>query len=92
MSAVLVVASRLAIVEFKSSNLGMLSERFRFSVSWEPLGGSPEHPQLGPEIGGSGEATRWLPPDTSVARRWLANDQKYRLFLNFTIRVVMRML
>ena len=35
--------------------LRQISERLRFSASWEPLGGSPEPPQLGPEIGGSGD-------------------------------------
>ena len=40
-------------MEFKSRNLGLLPERLRLSASWEPLGGSPEPPQLGPEIGGS---------------------------------------
>ena len=43
------------IVEFKSRNLGFLSERLHLSASWEPLGGFPEHPQVGPEIRGSGE-------------------------------------
>ena len=46
------------IVEFKSCNLGLLSERLRLSASWEPLGGSPEPPQLGPDIGGSGGSHR----------------------------------
>ena len=30
--------------------------------SWEPLGGSPEPPQLGPEIGGSGGSHRVASP------------------------------
>ena len=33
-------------------------------------GGSPELPQVGPEIGGSREASEWVPPDTSVGRCW----------------------
>ena len=35
--------------------IGKASERLGHSASWEPLGGSPELPQLGPEILGFGE-------------------------------------
>ena len=38
--------------------IGIDSERLGHSASWEPLGGSPELPQLGPEIGGSGGSHR----------------------------------
>ena len=34
-----------------------------------------------------GEATEWLLPDTCVVRRWPANDQKYRFFLNSTMPI-----
>ena len=48
------MAKIICIVKFESLNLGLLSERLRLSAFWEPLGGSPEHPQLGPDIGGWG--------------------------------------
>ena len=35
--------------------IGIGSGRLGHSASWEPLGGSPELPQLGPEILGFGE-------------------------------------
>ena len=57
--------------------MGLLSERLRLSASWEPLGGSPEPPQVRTrDMGVRGEATEWLPPDTSVARRWLHGKKK----------------
>jgi len=62
------------IVEFKSENFRQLSKRLRLSLSWEPLCGSSEPPQLGLEIGVSGEATKWLPLDTSVVSSWPANN------------------
>ena len=46
---------------------------------------APPNPlKLGPEIGGLGEATELLPPDTSVVRHWQASSQKYRIFSNST--------
>ena len=55
-------------------------------ASWEPLGGSPEPPQVRTRDRGFGGRPRsWLLPDTSVVRRWPANSQKYRFFLNSTM-------
>ena len=55
-------AKATRIVEFKRQNLGLLSERLRLSASWEPLGGFPCPPQLGPEIACSGVVHRVASP------------------------------
>ena len=62
-----------SIVEFMSWDLGMLSERLRLLASREPLGGCPEPPQVGPEIGLGGRY--WVASPWCQHRKMLAGQQ-----------------
>ena len=66
--------------------MGLLSKGLRLSASWDPLGGSPDPPQVRTSDGGFGRK----PPSGShdAERRSLSHSNPKFQLLNSTMRVV----